>query len=146
MDISDLHCRSNAPISFMVRFINTPHMLTQVGQKSGCAYGMVLPQHPAGTSKNPKVGECTTKPGTTGMQLALTASIVYKACESANFSVQCNCNRTLLISTVVGVRHTICGTRVSRILCSVDRTSLYNIVNETNLVLNILSIFRQFYL
>jgi len=32
------------------------------------------------------------------------------------------------------------------ILCSVDRASLYNLVNETNLVCNILSIFRQFYL
>ena len=31
-------------------------------------------------------------------------------------------------------------------LCSVDRASLYNLVNETNMVHNILSIFRQFYL
>ena len=30
------------------------------------------------------------------------------------------------------------------ILGSVDRASLYNLVNETNLVYNILSIFRQF--
>ena len=32
------------------------------------------------------------------------------------------------------------------VLCSVDRASLYNLVNETNLVHNILCIFRQFYL
>jgi len=30
-------------------------------------------------------------------------------------------------------------------LCSLDRASLYNLVNETNLVHNILSILRQFY-
>jgi len=30
--------------------------------------------------------------------------------------------------------------------CYVDCASLYNLVNETNLVHNILSIFRQFYL
>jgi len=34
----------------------------------------------------------------------------------------------------------------SEILCSVDRASLYNLVNETSLVHKILSIFRQFYL
>ena len=33
-----------------------------------------------------------------------------------------------------------------KILCSVDRPSLYNLVNKTNLVHNILCIFCQFYL
>jgi hypothetical protein len=33
-----------------------------------------------------------------------------------------------------------------KILCSVDRASLNNLVNETHLVHNILSIFCQFYL
>jgi len=31
MGISDLYYRSDAPISFVVRFINTPRLLTQIG-------------------------------------------------------------------------------------------------------------------
>ena len=105
MGISDLYCRSDAPISFMVRFINTPHMLTQVGQKSGCVYGAVLSQHPSGTRKNLIYESLEQNPVPPERNSRLPLLLVYKACESVDLSVRYNCNRTLLISKAVGVRH-----------------------------------------